>query len=191
MSHEDARKFRRTASAERTPVAPDDSDRAVASDVAHAKPAGPPPPVGAREPRTAAERAVRAAAAKEAPAYYSSSSSTSDNDAGQQDGISQSSSFSLELRGEALDNARAEGSALYRRELAEAEDGRSARSRAGKHSWFQRTIAHEPWGHIRDIMSRQLTGARLLQWQNWCMAHARGYRKAGDRRETRTFDGQP
>ncbi|OLP99129.1 Copia protein [Symbiodinium microadriaticum] len=79
---------------------------------------------------------------QEAPICYSSSSSPSlSEDGSSQAGISESSSFSLVLRGEALDQARAEASALYRRELDETDGGRSAKSRAGKHSWFQRREA--------------------------------------------------
>ena len=194
MSHAGARKSRRTDSTERTPEEPaaSASDADAANVVGHNQPAGPPPPPGARRPRTAEERALRAAAAKEAPIYYSSSSSPSPSEDGSsQAGISESSSFSLVLRGDALDRARAEASALYRRELAETDGDRSARSRAGKQSWFQRSIADESWSNLREILQRQLTGERLLHWQNWCMAHARGYRKAGEQRSSRAVDGQP
>ncbi|CAE7939312.1 Pol, partial [Symbiodinium necroappetens] len=176
-----------TDSIERTPAAPaaSASDADAANVVGHSQPAGPPPPPGAQRPRTAEERAIRAAAAKEAPIFYSSSSSSSlSEDGSSQAGISESSSFSLVLRGDALDRARAEASALYRRELDETDGGRSAKSRAGKHSWFQRSIAAESWSNLREILQRQLTGERLLQWQNWCMAHARGFRKAGERMDS-------
>ena len=99
-----------------------------------------------------------------------------------QAGISASSSFDLVLHGPELDEAKAKFSSLYRAELAALFPTASKRSHAGRVSWMQRSIADSTWTELVDQAPTFLSNERLADWGNWCNAHARGHRGAGERR---------
>ena len=102
---------------------------------------------------------------------------------GSQDGISESSDFSLILHGEDLDGAKAKFSSLYRAEVQALFPHASRRSHSGKMSWMQRDIANSDWQRLREQAEHYLSNERLANWGNWVTASAQGHRSAGQRRE--------
>ena len=102
---------------------------------------------------------------------------------GSQDGISESSDFSLILHGEDLDGAKAKFSSLYRAEVEALFPHAGRRSHSGKMSWMQRDIANSDWQRLREQAERYLSNERLANWGNWVTANAQGHRSAGQRRE--------